>query len=1162
MTFGTLSGVGRQGVIQKASNNFEQMKLKKGDVFEATVVELKNTSISISMKNQKGTQLIELSSIKDLNINVNDRIRVEVLESNKNMLQLSIKKLDEVIDSKKAQEEQSKNGVNMDNVKKAIVETNNPLQYSKQLDNHIQHALDQVGTMLESFSDADYKGVMGKNLDLEKLTIELLYQVGHSNKIDKKMSLSDEKESKVLIEVNDQKIEALIDEYNNKHPLKSTDPNLVKSIVNELMHKGVLADLKNVEKLIHFTGKVDKIQSMSDQDIVHFLASDKESSVDELYKSLYISKKVVKNDMLSEKDYKDIKDDVANLIDKALTGDKTLSRDKDLQEGVLLEDEVLANELKSIAKALVKKGIALDVRAIETMSFIKRPLSKNEIIEQGVIQLQRNENPDKMVVAQLAEKTEVLSVKEINDFTDLVNRVTDKDVEAIVLSHRKVTFHELELQLEEIQASKNNELLKTDLSKTISEVSLQQGDVDKEIENLQVIRYQMTLKAAMRLSIQGVDLKNTSLDIIRERLTANELRHIDTDKPIDETVKVNDNGSVKTDAISEAKESLSPKELAVIEMKRHMAIISNSSTKSIAIYAIEANKTSNEVVEPVTIASVSKAASYGADRYDELRTLPRGDLGDRIEKAFSNIDVMLKDIGLEVTEFNQRAVEILGRNEMPITLENIEAVKLLDIQLQELFSKLMPEHIKDLVAQNIDITNEPLESLVEFVRGENNSIQKDVDEQVAKQILMMSKSGLLSNEEKDALIGVYRMIHTISASKGAALGFLVDNKIPVTLEALFDAAKVIGSGKGNKNYIDQQIDNQFGSLEALQKSGLSIKEQIQQGFFEKEEAINNLMQKVLSGEAVEPVKDHSTQSQVTLNETLKELHQALTQEESEKIKDTLSLIMKMTRGELRESFSLINKPSLGDWNALNEEVKNPQVLKEMLSDVMNEIIDNESLRNKMETKLAAFMEDLTEKGQKSFEEGMKEILKEAKAYSIEKLFENQSRQASQLDTASKAELFTVEKTVNTMSKELESQMALQRQLIREEDYYNVPVMINGELQHMSMHYFKQENNQSSQEEDMSVYFSFSTNNLGTANIRVQLSGDESIVTMYATKEVGTQQMKGYEEALIDVFSGIGLSVNKLKYDTFKIPKPIHKDQKITTANKVKRYNTNGFEKIV
>jgi len=1158
MTYGVMRSTDVSELMLTKPTEIEQLNLSKGDKFRASVVDLRNTSISISVDGGAGQQIINLELFQKIELNINDQIEIKVLESNKDGLQLSFRKLDAKNEIGAMNHNPILESVNLNEIKKTITTTDNPLQYSKQLDNHIQHAIAQVETILGSFSDETINAIISDNFDTTKMTIDLLYQVGHSNRIDKKIALDNDVDRSVKISVNEEKIQKLIDEMNSNNILKKVEADTLLSITKELVNNEIKPELKNVEKLIHFTEKVDNIKNMSPKDIVQFLSSNKDSTIGELYKSLFVSSKTVKKDVISEQDYQQIEAEVKKIVETAFTN-----------------ENVNRQEVQDIAKALVKKGIPIDERAIETIRYILSPGKIEETIRIGVHQMMKQEKLDNYEVANSTLNNEVASIEEIKEFTNLVQQVTHKEVESVVLQNRKVNFHELELKIEEIkiqEVKQQDNRQESEVQKEIQPTEEQQKIINKNTEDLQIIRYQMTYKAAMRLSIQGVDLKHTNLDMIRGRIESFELIHVD-DKKVLEVTK-------ETESIGEA--ILSPKESAVLEVKKHMALISGSSTRAIALAALSSEEQTVSEPEVNSLAKLARMTAVGADRYDELRTKPRADLGDRIEKAFSNIDDILDDLKLEKTVFNQRAVGILGRNEMPITVENIEKVKQVDIPLQELFNKLMPEHIKTMVDQKIDIINEPIDLLADFVKGETSLVQKDVNEEVAKHILTMLKTGELTQEKKDGLIGIYRMIHTIEGSKGAAVGYLVNNELPVTLENLFDAAKIIRQTSKSEHMINTEINDEFGKVESIVREGLSIKEQIQSGYLEKEIDIKNLVNKILDGsyeknltnqliqnlnsgeenQSAKSINGEVVQRADSLNSELVRIDQANKEQELSELKEALSAVLKMQKSLLVEGASFKEKLNISSWKSLSDLTLTPDKLNTLLKEFGELVGDNEALRQKMTNQLDKYLTNVSSKGFDQFEKGVKEIIDEAKSVSLNDFFDKQMKGQTNQAQLQQSETLVSDKSIHSMAKDIQQQMGISKQLIEQEDYYTVPVMINGEMQHMSMYYFRQDSQQQTDEEEMSIYLSFSTNNLGTANIRVQLAGEESNVTVFATKAIGNQQLKRFEKDLTGLFESVGLSVNKLKYDVFNIPKPVNKDQKITTAKKVKQYYNNLFEKTV
>ncbi len=688
----------------------------------------------------------------------------------------------------------------------------------------------------------------------------------------------------------------------------------------------------------------------------------------------------------------------------------------------------------------------------------------------------------------------------------------------------------------------------------------------------------------MRLSIEGVNLKTENLSIIRARLETFDIQYVDETKPIvkaenktsnENTVDENKvNSKVNESKVNENIErELSKHEKAVLEVKRHMAIISNASLKSIALVATNnSEKTIRNISESITaenrttdndkiadneiaVSEIEKnedvkeqkiyidtnkkvnRGQLAAMRYDELRTEVRRDLGDTIEKAFANIDELLDDLNLESTVYNHRAVEILARNEMPITLENINMIKELDVSLQELFNKMMPEHVKELVDKQINVVNEPIENLVEFVRMKEAEIKQEISEEVAKQIIQMTKAGSLSQEQKETLIGIYRMIHTIEASKGAAVGFIIENNLPVTLETLFDVAKVIGTSKGAKPFFETKIDDEFGKLDKLIMNEPTIKEQIQKGYIEKEGEIDKIIDENLRMDNKDKIKEQ-------INE----------------IKKLLQNMVNLDVNQLKEALAM-DKLSLKDFKTFQQLDEQIPEFKQLMSVLEDAVEGNLEFKDSLRSIVNNYVDNPTRDGLENFEREMKQLLNQVKNESMREFFDKQHEFASQLEQHVKGLETSDNRTLFDLSRDINSHMNLQKSLIDQEDYYTVPVLINGEMHQMNMYYFRQNKQSEESNEEMSIYFSFTTNNIGTANIKVQLKDDESTIVMYATKDAGNRQMKGYEDEFRELFVNIGIEAKVISYEKFIFPKPINKDQKIAQSNKVKKYNSD-FEKMV
>lgn len=1144
--------------VKNQQQDTQELPIQTGDVFEGKVTTIDKNSLTIEFtKNNKSEQLtIATQSAPELS--VDDSVCVSVISYTKDSLKLSITKLS----AESIQSIQNHNPitqkVNMDDLKKTLVDTNNPLQYSKQLEQHIEQTITQVDTMLKSFTDEELATLINENYDVTKMSLEVLYQVGHSPRIDKKIALIGDKNYEMSITVNDVAIKQLIDEGVKSNGLVRIPEEQLKQIMEALAHNDIVPNMKNVEKVVNFTEKVDKIKDIDTNKIIQFLASDKENTIGEIYKSLFISKSKEKVNVMSEKDYQDIKSDVQAIIDNKFP--ETIEKD----------------DLYTIAKTIVVKGLPLNERALDVIGFVKSETSKEETIRIAVEQLKKNAKPDDVLITNQKNASQLLSKEEVANTLSVLQQATTLMVEELSAEEKPITIQALSQKMPEMsllvtEKNRKDQINLEVINKVENKIENKienKVPLSREIENLEILRYQMTFKAAMRLNIEGVDLANTQLDELRAKIEgfSTEFMHGDA-----ATVSSSVNSSSKVE------------ETMIVEVNRHFALINGGSTASIARIALESSSEES-------IASITQKVERGVDRYDQLRTMPRPDLGDNIEKAFSNVDAILEDLLLETTTFNRRAVEILGRNEMPITEDTINSVKVLDVQLQELIGRLVPEHVKELISNKVDVLNEPIENMLKFVLDKDAKMQTNIEDTVAKSLYQMFQKDELSSEQRNGLMGVYRMINSIENSKGAAIGFLVERQLPVTFESLFDASNYIRLSKGS-SMMNNVINDDFGKLESLQKDGMTIKEQIRSGYFEKEKALNEGLRAVLQGNQLDNFSSNEKETTAinqklmteaisreinsqnvlfgnpTLNDstknTLKDIYDAVVKQEVEQLKAILDEINPKQKALIKEGLLMSESSrqslSINDWKAMHQMDKDMFALKPMLNSFMEQISPMESLDKAFKNAMETLLNDPSQAGKERFETSLKALIDETKKESIKQVLDDnvmQSvRQSGKLLDAS------APKPLSDLARDIEGQLLIQRNLMKE-DYLHIPVMVNGQMQQMNMYFLNRENNTVSQEDSMSIYFSFSTQHIGTTNVRVQLVGDDVDVTLFATSDRGNQKVKDSEAQFLALFDRIGFSVNKLKFDSFKVPKAVGQDTGDIQSKQVRKYQESRYEKTV
>ena len=221
-------------------------------------------------------------------------------------------------------------------------------------------------------------------------------------------------------------------------------------------------------------------------------------------------------------------------------------------------------------------------------------------------------------------------------------------------------------------------------------------------------------------------------------------------------------------------------------------------------------------------AQMKRALEKAGEEYETLMTAPRADLGDSIRKAFRNVDDILRDLDLDITAKNERAVRILGYNGIDITAESVQQMKAADEQVQRMFKNMTPAVVTQMIKNGInplDMKFEDLNRVAEQFQRENG---KDSNEKFSEYLYKLEKNHQITEEERSSYIGVYRLIHQVEQTDGAAVGALVNQGAELTLKNLLTAVR--SSHKTNR--MDISVDNAYGEAEKTGQRGNSITEQI------------------------------------------------------------------------------------------------------------------------------------------------------------------------------------------------------------------------------------------------------------------------------------------------------------------------------------------------
>ena len=238
----------------------------------------------------------------------------------------------------------------------------------------------------------------------------------------------------------------------------------------------------------------------------------------------------------------------------------------------------------------------------------------------------------------------------------------------------------------------------------------------------------------------------------------------------------------------------------------------------------EKTPTLNEVAE---LSDKAKSEFSKAERsYETMMTMPRYDMGDSIKKAFRNVDDILEDLEIEATRLNEKAVRILGYSGMEITEANIEKAVKAEVAVENVITHMTPARTLKMIRDGFN----PLDADIYELSNELLSEDEDTGNTKYTEFLYkLEKSSEITESEKSAFIGLYRLFRKIEKSDGKLVGDVIKADAKLTLSNIISASR-----SDRQVGTDIKIDDSFGALEKLITHGESITDQILQGFKTKE----------------------------------------------------------------------------------------------------------------------------------------------------------------------------------------------------------------------------------------------------------------------------------------------------------------------------------------
>ena len=575
---------------------------------------------------------------------------------------------------------------------------------------------------------------------------------------------------------------------------------------------------QNLDRIKKTLTLSDTITKMDDRAMKYLILRDEEPTIDNIYKAYYSgsSRYPEARTELTATQWKELEGQVEEVL---RSSGYEVNTENMADARWLLENELPLNEktfryrkeLEDI-KANTDTNMVLD-RIFEGMKNGTAPgdipLASQNIpdLEQSITKVH---SIGKEAVAYAIKEKLTLNIKNLAAVQEDINtgRLTLKSAEPEDAKVPEVNAPKF--QNERIEQGR--ELQDKDYEYRENSPDHQEYEEVKAQRQLEEIRLRMSLEAASRLEKKGIHVETERLE-----------------KVVEELKRLED--SYYKRLLSEAEAADTPEAIQLLRSTTEG--VEQLKYLPAAVLGATLIERRTQTIPDLISSGAKLITDYAKSgtAYETLATVPNAQYGDSILKAFSNISSLLAELNLEDTQANQRAVRILGYNRMDITKEAIDQAKAYDMEVTTLIKNLHPAVTVRMIKEGLDPLSMPIGELntaIDRMKEEQGITSED---KFSNYLHKLERENGISPQERNAYIGIYRLLYNVEKSDGAALGALLKANQEVTLSHLLTAVQT-----GRRGSVSAVINDEFGMLTEVERDRESIADQLK-GFLHTPEEI-------------------------------------------------------------------------------------------------------------------------------------------------------------------------------------------------------------------------------------------------------------------------------------------------------------------------------------
>ncbi len=1169
-------------------NQSPKVSLEEGNEIEATLVETENKQKALQMENGEVINLADDAEIKG---NVGDTLsfRVEKHEAgNKSgvvlkQMQAAEELFEAATDAYKEKKEYSKSEImdilknahlpaTNENIKNAKILKENNLEIQAKTLKTLSEIKKQVDLVVNNTNEATLSELAQNGISVEKLSLGVLSSV-----------VTEVNANPFKKEISPKELAEAVEKYFKSHDITPEKLEKKSEYIKTLAEEDIPVNEKNINIMESVDKKIEIAKHMDESTIIKMVEKEKPLTVE----NAYISTFTASNSKQKGKQ---------TIDNKAWEALRPETEKFFAREGIEPTKENMAT-----AKTLIENDVPLtkeNMEKVEKLKNLAENIDEKAILKEAIKNIKANKQPSDVDLFVKEKSNQQVSPKEAEElakqYESLIEefpQIKDETIQKLVEEDKPVTVKGLQ-EAEEAgtqETPETPEMKATVENETESEHKTMDISVVRARRQLGEIQLRLTAQVAGRLSKQNIDINIMPL---HEAVT--KLKEVETE--INKAnlkmmgAEVSDENVAKMDEIFDKVRELSdvaPKTIADVARKKIPFTIQEVSESSV-------KENEREVV---------------ARAYDSpLTTAPNAKFGDSLRKVEAQIPEVLERLDIEPTVENIRAASILVKSQMELTEQNMIQVAIIDDKLTQITDKFQPMVAASMLKDGLNPLTMHVDSVMEYINGFNEILGDADKNSVAQNLIKMDENKEITNEERSAMVAVYRMINTIQKTNGAAVGVTIKENKEMTLGNLMEASKYFERTKARKQDMNVSIDDSFGGLADVKAPAENIKAKIN-SYLEKmvdavEEGQQTQVKTTLEQANMEPTTENVRKAIEVINQDME-----LTPENITKYSYHVELIKNLEEfsmpKSLKQFFERIDKQEIENipLEKIVSELKQIHKTTAKTDDAAmpKEQLDNylEKINNlgKMPASVLQWIESKKMPATLNTTEVVNNMMKDPFWFgtqinklasmlagrkgnfgeqlptpALKELQENKTPE--KVLEALKSDLVNVSKDLTEFSPEerklivaqtsiVANAAAVQNHLQRGGESFQIPMKLHDKITNLNMFVLNEEKVGSrSQENDIKSVISLDTTSLGKVQGLMTMNGDDVNFEITAKDNETCNYLNQNIGMLTNLFAEAGLNLKSVSFSVGGVQNVL--ENEITKNNKIdtKVTGNNKFEAII